>query len=119
MTSTTSDTESTAIGGGEITSTTQLRNEAARAEEVLEEFSALCARLGTWANELPERYVSAPFGTDALTLAVNHVSEAQGDAGGIGEALAEIITGLDEADQLGDKVSEIEADGAVDAFTTA
>jgi len=119
MTSTTtSDTESTAIGGGEILSTTQLRAEAARAEEVLEEFSALCARLGVWANELPERYVAAPFGTDALTTAVNHVSEAQGDAGGIGEALAEMITGLDEADLLGDKVSELEADGAVDAFKT-
>jgi hypothetical protein len=116
MTTTTTGSQSTAIGGEEILSTAQLRSEAATAELVLEEFSALCLRIGEWTQELPERYVAAPFGTDALTLAINHVTEADGDGGAISEALAEIVAGLDEADGLGEKVAEIEADGQVDSF---
>lgn len=115
-TDTTIAAQTTAIGGEEILSTTQLRNEAASAELVLEEFSALCLRIGRWAQELPERYVAAPFGTDALTTAVNAVTEAEGDGAGIGEALAQIVAGLDEADSLGEKVAEIQADGQVDSF---
>ncbi len=119
MTTTTTGSETTAIGGAEILSTAQLRREAETAESVLEEFSALCLRIGQWAQELPERYVAAPFGTDALTAAINHVTEADGAGDEISEALAEIITALDEADGLGEKVTEIEADGQVDSFKTA
>ena len=116
MTTTTTGSETTAIGGAEILSTTQLRAEAETAELVLEEFSAICLRIGEWTQELPERYVAAPFGTDALTTAINHVTEADGAGDAISEALAEIVAGLDEADSLGEKVTEIEADGQVDSF---
>jgi hypothetical protein len=119
MTTTTTTTAdaTTAIGGGEILSTAQLRAEANNAEAVLEAFTALIGQIGAWANALPERYVAAPFGTEALSTAVNHVTEAGGDATAITEALTEMVAALDEADGLGETVSEMQADGRVDAFT--
>ena len=109
----------TAIGEGEILSTAQLRGEVTRAEEVLEAFTVLIRQIGGWANGLPERYVACDFGTDALTTAVNHVTEANGDAGAITDALVEILAGLDEADGLGETVTGLEADGRVDAYTAS
>jgi hypothetical protein len=118
MTTTPADVEATtAIGDGDILSVAQLRAEANRTEAVLEEFTALIAQIGGWANALPERYVAAPFGTEALSAAVNHVTEAGGDGTAISEALTEVLAALDEADGLGETVSELEADGRVDAFT--
>jgi hypothetical protein len=118
MSTTTIETEgTTAIGTGEIVSVGQLRAEALRAETVLEEFTALIALIGTWANNLPERYVGAPFGTQALSIAVTRVTEASGDATAITEALAEMLAALDEADSLGETVTQLDADGNVAAFT--
>jgi hypothetical protein len=116
-TMTTTAEGTTAIGEGDILSTAQLRAESNRAEAVLEEFTALIGQIGAWANALPERYVAAPFGTEALSTAVNHVTEAGGDATAITEALTEMLAALDEADGLGETVAELEADGRVDAFT--
>lgn len=116
MSTTTSDTQTTAISTGEILTTAQLRSETEHAEAVMEEFAAHAAAIGTWTNALGERYVAAPFGTDALSLAVSHVSEAQGVGSAISEALAEINAACDEADSLGEKVQEIQADGLVDSF---
>ena len=117
MTSTTSDTSRTAIGGGEITCIADLRAEAERAEEVLDEVKVLFAQLGQWANELPDRYIEAKFGTDALSAAINRVTDWGGDGDALAEVLPEILAALDEADALGEKVTEIAADGKVEGFT--
>jgi hypothetical protein len=104
------------IGGGDIVSTAALRGEIAAAEDVLEQFTALIAQIATWAAQLPERYAAAPFGTEALTVAVTHVTDANGDAEQIKDALTEMLAAIDEADSLGETVTGIEADGRIDAF---
>ena len=116
MSTTTSDTQTTAISTGEIITTAQLRSEATHAEGVLEEFNEERAKIGEWVGALSDRYVSAEFGTTALTAAVNAVAEAQGQSVQISEALAQMIAALDEADAIGDAAEEIKADGNVDAF---
>ena len=104
------------IGGGDIVSTAGLRGEIAAAEAVLEQFTALIAQIATWAAQLPERYAAAPFGTQALTEAVNHVTDANGNAEQIKDALTEMEAALEEADSLGETVTGIQADGRIDAF---
>lgn len=104
------------IGGGDITSTIGLRREVAAAEDVLEEFSRLIAQIATWAAQLPDRYAEAPFGTDALTTAVNRVTDANRNADAIKDALTEMLAALDEADSLGETVTGIRAHGRIDAF---
>ena len=107
------------IGEGDITSTASLRVEIANAEGVLEEFADLTRRISEWVGALPERYNAAPFGTDRLTTAVNRVSDADGVADQIRDALVEMLDALNEADSFGETVTGLQANGRVDAFRNA
>lgn len=117
MTTTTGD-HTTAISTGELLTLDQYRTEGNAAEAGLERLTALASIFVNWANGLPERYMSADFGTNEISLGVSHVAEAKGNAEAITEAIAEIITGLNEADAITAKNTELAAVGKVDAFKT-
>jgi hypothetical protein len=102
----------------------ELRRQAQQRALLTEQVQALLAALHTTITALPARLAAAPWGTDALTRAVDDLAEAAA-AGGLDDAdgLAAVLEQLQHVDaavaaaeQLGAQAASLGASGTVTAF---
>jgi hypothetical protein len=103
-----------------------LRGQAHQADVLAEQVRALLIVLHTVIATLPDRLAQADWGTDDITRAVDDLAHAAAagpaDAAGLGrvdEQLRRVQAAVAVAEQLGARVAELGAAGAVEAFVEA
>ena len=113
----------TGPGGGELTTTADLRDEITAMQALIEQAEVLAGQLRDWQAGLPDRYeAAAGVGgpqTQGLTEAVNEVTEAAGDGDAFGQGLNALRRACDQADVLGEQADAMGADGHTRGYVTA
>jgi hypothetical protein len=117
------DTTESALGSGELTNTSDLRAEVTTTQILLEQAELLSNLLGDWQEALPENYTTGaaaggPY-TTALTEAVQEVSQVDGDAKQLGQALNGIRRACDKADSIGQTADALGATGHTKGYANA
>jgi hypothetical protein len=117
------EVDPTMPGGGELTTTADLRQEIAVVQARIEQAEVLAGQLREWQSGLPDRYqAAAGVGgpqTRGLTEAVNEVTEAAGDGAAFGQGLNALRRACDQADVLGEQADAIGADGHTRGYVPA
>lgn len=114
-TGTTDTTQGTAICQ-EITGVDTYGQMVAHAEAVVEQLDALMQIIGREVQLAGEAYVNADVGSTAMSTALTHLGEANGNGEQIDAALDELLAAMPELHAQGDKATELGADGSVDSF---
>ncbi len=117
-----SDSTSNQIGG-ELSTTADLRSEAAAMAALIEEINVVGGLLKDWQETLPDNYEAGHAAggprTRALDEAVSAVSEAGDDGQAFSEGLTAIRLACDQADALGDHASSMGALGHTSGYVPA